>query len=68
MLPRHREGSPGAGLQTPLCCQPRLAVELSGALGEGGGAAVPAKGRLLQDAEVKELSNEPWSYRQVDVN
>lgn len=42
---RHREGSPGTGLQAPLCCQPRLAVELSGAMGEGGGAALSTEGR-----------------------
>jgi len=30
-------------------------VELPGALGEGGGAAVPAEGGLLQDATVKEF-------------
>lgn len=52
-LSRHREGSSGARLQAPPCCQPRLAVELFGALGEGGGATVPAEGGLLQDTKVK---------------
>lgn len=61
LSPRHREGSPGTRLQAPSRSQPRLAVELSGALGEGGGAAVPTKGGLFQDAKVKELFNEPWS-------
>lgn len=54
---RHREGSPGAGLQAPSRGQPRLAVELLGALGEGGGAALPAEGGLLQDAKVGETKN-----------
>lgn len=50
--PRHWEGSAGAGLQAPSCGQPRLALELLGALGEGRGAALPTEGGLLQDAEV----------------
>lgn len=66
LLPRHREGSSGAGLQAPPCRQPRLAVELSGALGEGGGAAVPAEGGLLQDAEVKR-SFRPCSHCSPDL-
>lgn len=49
---RHWEGSPGSGLQAPSRGQPWLAVELLGALGEGRGAALPAKGGLLQDAKV----------------
>lgn len=52
-LLRHREGSSGARLQAPPCRQPWLAVELFGALGEGGGATVPAEGGLLQDTKVK---------------
>lgn len=51
---RHREGPPGARLQAPPRRQPQLAVELPGALGEGGGAAVPAEGGQRQDAAVKE--------------
>ncbi len=60
LSPRHREGSSGTRLQAPPCRQPRLAVELSGALGEGRGAAVPTEGGLFQDAKVKELFNEPY--------
>lgn len=44
---RHREGPSGTRLQAPPRCQPRLAVELSGAVGEGGGAALPTEGGLL---------------------
>lgn len=44
LSPRNREGSSSSGLQAPPRGQPRLAVELPGALGEGGGAAVSAEG------------------------
>ena len=49
---RHREGAPGPGVRAAARGQPRLAVELPGALGQGGGAAVPAARRPGQDAEV----------------
>ena len=39
---RHGEGAPGPGLRAAARGQPRLAVELPGALGQGGGAALPA--------------------------
>lgn len=40
-------------------------MELFGALGEGGGAAVPTKGGLFQDAKVKELFSEPYLVLQA---
>lgn len=49
---RHREGAPGPGMRAAARGQPRLAVELPGALGQSGGAAVPAQGRLRPGPEV----------------
>lgn len=50
---RHGEGAPGPGVRPAARGQPRLAVELPGAVGPRGGAAIPAERRLRQSPAVR---------------